>query len=106
MNFLVAFFAGAFLCNGLPHLLAGLHGRPFPTPFATPSGVGDSSPIVNFLWGSFNLAVGVALLCWRRVPLAFDSRLAVFAVGFVVTGLLLARHFGNVHRNRGGDRKR
>lgn len=45
MIHLAPFFAGAFLCNALPHLAAGLQGRPFPTPFATPHGVGDSPPL-------------------------------------------------------------
>lgn len=43
------FFAGLFLCNGVPHTVAGLSGRSFPTPFAKPPGKGLSSPLVNFL---------------------------------------------------------
>jgi hypothetical protein len=62
MEYVCHFFAGAFLCNCIPHLVAGLQGAPFPTPFAKPRGVGNSSPPVNFLWGSFNLPAGVALL--------------------------------------------
>ena len=45
------FFAGAFLCNAIPHLASGLKGETFPTPFATPRGVGNSSAMLNFFWG-------------------------------------------------------
>ncbi|HEY4169248.1 MAG TPA: hypothetical protein VGM96_20835 [Reyranella sp.] len=30
MIWIALFFAGAFLCNSLPHLAAGLQRRPFP----------------------------------------------------------------------------
>ena len=46
MHYLALFFIGAFFSNCLPHLTSGSQGRPFPTPFATPHGVGDSSPLV------------------------------------------------------------
>ncbi len=36
MDYIAVFFAGAFLCNSLPHLACGLSGAPFPTPFAKP----------------------------------------------------------------------
>ena len=60
--FLLQFVAGLFLANGVPHFVQGISGNPFPTPFASPPGVGESSAIVNVLWGFFNLAVGFALL--------------------------------------------
>jgi hypothetical protein len=49
MNSVALFFAGAFLCNSIPHLTKGLQGEPFPSPFAKPPGKGNSSPLVNFL---------------------------------------------------------
>src|SRR5258707_15619629 len=59
MHYVLTLFAGAFLCNCIPHLSSGLRGAPFPTPFARPRGVGDSPPFLNFLWGSFNLFIGI-----------------------------------------------
>jgi hypothetical protein len=50
------FFAGAFLVNAVPHFVSGVCGRRFPTPFASPPGKGESSPIVNVLWGAINLS--------------------------------------------------
>ena len=55
-------FAGAFLANAVPHLVSGMMGQPFQTPFATPPGEGLSSSTVNFLWGFLNLAIGYGLL--------------------------------------------
>src|ERR1700689_3850221 len=60
--FLLQFVAGLFLANGVPHFVQGISGQGFQTPFASPPGVGESSPIVNVLWGSVNLAVGFGLL--------------------------------------------
>src|SRR5260370_27524847 len=60
--YLAWFFAGAFLVNAIPHTVQGICGNRFQTPFATPPGVGESSAIVNVMWGLFNFAVGGALL--------------------------------------------
>ena len=51
------FFGGVFLANFTPHFIAGVSGRPFHSPFATPPFRGLSSPVVNVLWALFNLAV-------------------------------------------------
>ena len=60
--YLLQFVAGLFLANGVPHFVQGISGNWFQTPFASPPGVGESSPVVNVLWGFLNLAVGFALL--------------------------------------------
>ena len=98
MNYLAAFFAGAFFCNALPHLLSGVQGEPFPSPFSKPPGVGDSPPLVNFLWGSFNLLVAIALLVWHPIDLGFNVECAVFIGGFLLMGIGLAHHFGKVRQ--------
>jgi hypothetical protein len=100
MTYVSDFFAGAVICNGLPHLLSGLQGIPFPSPFAKPPGVGDSSPIVNVLWGSFNLLVGILLLAWHPVVVGFHRDFAVLAVGFVLMGWGTAHQFGKVRAAR------
>lgn len=102
MEFIAHFFAGAFLCNCIPHLLAGLQGGSFPTPFAKPRGVGNSSPLVNFLWGSFNLAAGVALLTASPISIELSVPLLIFAAGFLLMGVYLASHFGKVMERRLG----
>ena len=96
MNYLTIFFAGAFLCNCIPHLAAGLQGAPFPTPFAKPRGIGNSSPLVNFLWGTFNLGVGIALLIASQMQLGLNVDSGVLLAGFLALGLYLSIHFGKV----------
>jgi hypothetical protein len=100
MNLLELFFAGVFICNCLPHLVAGLQGRPFPTPFGKPRGVGDSSPLINVLWGLLNLTIGLLLLA--RHPLIVLTPLGIVAImlGMLVIGVFLAQHFGKVRRGR------
>lgn len=101
MNFAHAiawFFGGAFLSNAIPHLCAGVLGRPFQTPFASPPGEGLSSSTVNVLWAFVNLAVAWALLA--RVG-AFDLRAwddaLVAGAGAFALALFGARHFGRFH---------
>jgi hypothetical protein len=100
MHFLSDFFAGAFLCNCLPHLLSGLQGAPFPSPFAKPPGVGNSSPLVNFIWGAFNLFVGGALLMWLPMAFSLNPDVAMFAAGFLALGIQASLHFGKGRKNR------
>lgn len=98
MTWVLLFLAGALLCNSIPHLAAGLRGELFPTPFARPPGIGNSSPVINFLWGSINLAASIALLRWGLPSVDRDIGLAVAAAGWLAIGLYLARHFGAVRK--------
>ncbi len=95
---LALFFVGAFLCNCIPHLVAGLMGTPFPSPFATPRGVGNSSPLVNFFWGAFNCAVGVYLLWTHPFAIGANVETLAVAVGALLLGSYLAVHFGSVRK--------
>ena len=86
---LALFFGGAFVANAIPHLLNGVAGRPFPTPFASPPFRGLSSPGVNIAWSLANLAVAYLLLRpldpgrWLHWTLAF--------VGFCLMAFQVAR---------------
>jgi len=42
------FFAAGSSATVSFHFISGLRGEPFPTPFAKPHGVGDSSALLNF----------------------------------------------------------
>lgn len=97
---LMLFLAGALLCNCVPHLAAGLQGLPFPTPFATPRGVGDSPPLLNVLWGFFNLLVGAALVCRHPVPAGLNLGVTALVAGALVLGIYLALHFGRVQQGK------
>ena|SRR5579871_1191096 len=101
MLYLAAFFAGAFLCNGIPHFAAGLRGESFPTPFAKPRGVGNSSPLVNFLWGLVNLIVGLYLLSLDPAIIGITFDLAAALLGALAIGVYLSIHFGKVRAGKG-----
>jgi len=92
------FFGGTFFANTIPHLVSGLLGRPFQSPFAKPRGRGLSSATVNVLWGWVNLVLGYSLIFHvghfnaRSMSDAISMGLGILAIG-----LMLARFFGRVH---------
>lgn len=100
MQYVWLFFAGALLCNAVPHLCAGLQGHPFPTPFARPRGIGDSSPLVNVLWGFVNLALALMIGSrhWNPSDIVADAATAL--LGGLAIGVFLALHFGKVQRSK------
>jgi hypothetical protein len=93
MTFFMLLVAGLLLCNCIPHLACGLQGDAFPTPFATPRGIGNSPPLVNVLWGTANLALSVFILM-RWLPAgAPELGLLAVLVGFLAAGTFSALHF-------------
>ena len=93
---------GVSLANAIPHLVSGMMGRPFQSPFAKPPGEGLSSSTVNVLWGSCNIVVGYLLVC--RVGdfgLRHTGDVGAFGAGALSIALFSARHFGRLH---GGHR--
>jgi hypothetical protein len=102
-TWILEFLGGAFLANAVPHFVNGISGRAFPTPFADPPGRGLSSPVVNVLWGSLNVAIAWVLL-WGVG--SFDMRrwpdVLAFGVGAVAMSVMMARVFGS---RLGGERK-
>ena len=100
-HYVAYFFGGAFLANSLPHLISGVSGRAFQSPFASPSGKGLSSSTVNVLWGFFNLAVGYVLVC--RVgsfSLHNTWHVLVLGAGTLLMSLNHAWLFGRFHGGR------
>lgn len=95
-DYIVYFFVGAFLANSVPHLVQGICGNKFQTPFASPAGVGESSATVNVIWGWFNLVIAGVLLHFFYPPLPQPGLCAAVAVGALLSALWLARHFGKV----------
>src|ERR1041385_2060599 len=91
-HYVAYFFAGAFLVNAIPHFTNGVSGRPFPTPFASPPGQGESPAMINVLWGFFNLVIGYLLVSRignfqiRRNPDALT-----IGLGAVLMGLMLSQ---------------
>jgi hypothetical protein len=97
-HYLSYFFGGAFLANTLPHLINGVSGNAFQSPFASPPGQGLSSAPVNVLRACFNLAVAYLLIC--RVGsfnLRKTSQAVVLGAGFLLMSIMLAYSFGRFH---------
>ena len=97
-HYVAYFFGGAFLMNTVPHLVAGVLGSPFQSPFASPPGEGLSSSMVNVLWGAFNLLMAYLLVCRTgKFGLREIRHVAPFGLGLLVMAVMLARTFGRLH---------
>jgi hypothetical protein len=98
LHLVAYFFGGIFLANAVPHFVNGISGRAFQSPFATPPGVGLSSPTVNVAWGLFNVIIGYVLVC--RVgsfELRRTSHVAAVFAGALAMAWILASHFGRLY---------
>ncbi|WP_234732334.1 hypothetical protein [Acidocella facilis] len=98
LDLLSYFFGGAFLANAVPHLVSGMMGRPFQSPFAQPPGEGLSSSTINVLWGFFNIVAGYVLVL-RIGDFGVRNTGDVLAcgAGVLLIALFSARHFGRFH---------
>jgi hypothetical protein len=96
-NYIAAFFAGAFLANAVPHFVYGICGDRFPSPFSKPPGKGLSSPMVNTVWGLFNVVVGYLLFRAGRIWDGSDLTLVVFFAGIVAMSVMLSGNFAEKH---------
>ena len=97
MIFVAYFFSGVFFLNGVPHFVLGISGHPFQSPFASPPGIGESSPLVNVLWGTFNFVVGYSVLAYAGFfKIGMNLSTAAWLVGGLSIAVILAVHFGRV----------
>ena len=97
-TYVAYFFGGAILVNAIPHSVSGVLGRAFPSPFSSPPGEGESTALINVLWGTFNLVVGYLLVA--RVG-AFDLRrtrdVLVVGAGGLLMAVMLTQIFGRLY---------
>ena len=98
-TYVAYFFTGIFLTNGIPHFLHGISGKKFPSPFAKPPGVGESSAVVNVIWGVVNFAVGYVLI-YGVGDFHFGITIDVLMVGLgaIIMAVVLAWYFGRIRR--------
>jgi len=97
-HYIAYFFGGVFLANAVPHLVNGISGNAFQSPFASPPGEGLSSSTINVLWGFANLTVAYLLL--GRVgdfSLRKTMHVLLSGAGFLLMALRLAEIFGRFH---------
>lgn len=102
---LACFFGGVFLANAAPHFIAGVSGRAFHTPFASPPFRGLSPPSVNVLWSLFNLGVAYVLLeVLGGLELGRVALVAPAAAGFGLMALFIARSVTKLQREAAAAR--
>jgi hypothetical protein len=92
LSLLLCLLAGALVSNAIPHLANGTSGRPFQTPFSRAQRR-KSSPVVNVLWGSLNLGLGVVLFSVAGAGWV-PATVTAAAVGGVAVALVNAVEFG------------
>lgn len=99
MSYVAYIFSAFFFVNGIPHFVQGVSGHRFQSPFASPPGVGESSPLINVLWGSTNFVVGYLLLYYAGF-FAVGQNVAtyVFFSGVFLASILLAVVFGRIRK--------
>ena len=89
--YLAYFFAGGFLANGVPHFIHGVSGKRFRTPFSRPMTTGESSPVLNVIWGVVNFLIGSALVFGvGQFQLGFSLDTLMLILGGIVMSLALA----------------
>lgn len=98
LQYVSYFFGGLFLTNAVPHLVSGLLGQAFQSPFAKPPGRGLSSSTVNILWGWFNMVVSYFLVLHvGKFDIYSLADVASVGVGGLLMAIQSARHFGQFH---------
>lgn len=99
------FFGGAFAANAVPHVVSGVMGRAFQSPFAKPPGEGLSSSTVNVLWGFFNASIAYLLIA-RVGDFHLRSWVHVLPLGLgaLLICMFSARHFGQFHGGNASQR--
>ncbi len=91
--YLVAVPAAAFVVNSLPHLVHGVSGKQFPTPFSGRAGTLDGA-VRNVFWGAGNLIAGCVLfnLIWSGMsdPILVWESVALSVIFAALLGYVFA----------------
>jgi hypothetical protein len=93
MEYFLAFVAGLFLANAVPHFVQGICGNRFPTPFAKPPGKGLSSPTVNVVWGIVNLVIGYLALTHSGISRGAPMQPLMLLLGIVAISIPMSVRF-------------
>ena len=97
-GYIAYFFAGGFLCNGIPHFVKGITGQRFQSPFASPPGVGQSPAMINVIWGMVNFGIAAVLFGVGDFDFGMTKSVLLAGVGFTLIALFLASYFEKVNR--------
>jgi len=100
MQYFTAFIIGVFTINGLPHFIQGICGNRFQTPFASPPTTGESSPLVNVLWGAANFAIAYALFFYMELSLTSHYHTLFFVAGTFLCAIILSIQFDKARNGK------
>ena len=99
---LLYFLSGVILTNGTPHLINGLSGRYWPKKSKLISNAEKSyqqkkiscSPIVNFIWGFFNVIIALFIILGVG-DFAFDLSIDFYCLlfGVLIGGIYISWNF-------------
>lgn len=89
MLYVFSFIAGLFAANGVPHFISGITGKKFQTPF------GNTSPVVNVIWGWVNFVVALVLVHYAHPWAHIYRATACFSVAVLVMALVLTYAWKN-----------
>ncbi|MFT4154776.1 hypothetical protein [Parafilimonas sp.] len=92
-HYILAFFAGVFFVNTLPHYINGITGKEFPTPFADPPGIGLSSALTNVLWAVINASLGASIFLFVKINKRKISLWIALAAGGLLMSFFVAYYF-------------
>lgn len=86
--------SGVLLVNVLPHLIRGVSGDKFPSPFSKPHGKKLSSPTLNVIWAFVNLSLLLTIFHFNRS--SFTSIYGVIMlVGAFAMSIFLSKYFND-----------
>jgi hypothetical protein len=88
------FFCGVLLVNVLPHLIRGISGDKFPSPFAKPHGKKLSSPTSNVIWAFINLSIFLTIFYFNRFSFTAIYGL-IMLIGAFAMAIYLSRYFAD-----------
>ncbi len=88
------FVSGVLLVNVLPHLIRGISGDKFPSPFARPHGKKLSSPTSNVIWAFMNLALFLAIFYFNQFSFTAIYGVIMLMGGFAMA-IYLSKYFAD-----------
>lgn len=91
------FLTGVLLVNVLPHLIRGVSGDKFPSPFAKPHGKKLSSPTLNVIWAFVNLSLLLTIYHFNQSSYTGIYGM-IMLIGAFTMSIFLSKYFTDKDR--------
>ena len=86
------FLSGVFVVNTIPHLIHGVSGEKFPSPFDKPHGKKLSSPTLNVIWAFLNFSIFSAIVYFNQSSFTAIHGV-IMLVGAFAMAIFLSSYF-------------